>query len=44
MFNRIGFGVVCEVEASSEEIAEAESGTLPPQSDGDRQAVSITVR
>ncbi len=25
MFNRIGFGVVCEVEASSEEIAEAES-------------------
>jgi hypothetical protein len=22
MFNRIGFGIVCEVEASSEEIAE----------------------
>ena len=44
MFNRIGFGVVCEVEASSEEIAEAESGTFPPQSDSDGQAVSMTVR
>jgi hypothetical protein len=44
MFNRIGFGVVYEVEASCEEIAEAESGTLPPQSYGDGQAVSITVR
>jgi hypothetical protein len=44
MFNRIGFGVVCEVEASSEEIAEAESGTFPPQSYGDGQAVSIIIR
>jgi hypothetical protein len=41
---RIGFGVVCEVEASSEEIAEAESCTLPPQTYGNGQAVSMTVR
>ncbi len=44
MFNRIGFGVVREVEASSEEIAEAELGTFPPQSDSDGHAVSIIVR
>jgi hypothetical protein len=44
MFNRIGFGVVSEVEVSSEGIAEAESGTFPPQSYGGRQAVSMTVR
>ena len=44
MFNRIEFGVVCEVEASSEEIAEAESGTFPNAILGDGQAVSIIVR
>jgi hypothetical protein len=44
MFNRVGFVVVSEVEASSGEIAEAESGIFPPQSYGEGQAVSITVR
>jgi hypothetical protein len=44
MFKRLGFGVVCKVEASSEEIAEAESGTFPPRSSDDGQAVSIIVR
>jgi hypothetical protein len=42
MFNRTGF--VCELESSSEEIPEAESGTFLLQTYGDGQVVSMTVR